>query len=355
MLFDDRTQNNILIDLKAAVAPDTGTGEGRLIDHSLRGAAAEFERAYIALAMVERNGYAVTADREHLVLRARERGMEPLPATRAVWTAGFNIDVAAGTRFSAGELTYVCTGRTGAGEHVLACEQAGTQGNVRREGLEPVGYVDGFESGGLVELLTLARDEEGTEAFRARYVSSLTEARAYGGNRAQYRGMMHGIDGVGACKIYRVTEEERRIRIYFLDSEYKTPGAALVSAVQETVDPAGKQGEGEGLAAIFHVVDILPCASVAVDVEADITLDTGYTWEELLPAVQERLDAYFLELARGWEDGEYITVRVLNINTAAAGVEGVVDVQDTALNGKRENLLLDPDAVPVRGAVTCRQ
>ena len=36
-----------MIDLKEATDPDTNTEEGTLIDHSFRGAAAEFEQAYI--------------------------------------------------------------------------------------------------------------------------------------------------------------------------------------------------------------------------------------------------------------------------------------------------------------------
>jgi len=354
MLFDDKTQNNIMIDLKSAIEPDTDTGEGTLIDHSLRGAAAEFEQAYIELGLIDQNGYAETADREHLILRAKERGIEPFPASNAVWKAECNIDIALNTRFSAGELTYTCVGKMEPGKYRLMCEQTGTRGNIKRGELTPIEYIDGFDSGGLVELLIPARDDEETEAFRTRYISIVAAAQAFGGNRAQYKAMMHEIEGVGACKIYRVTQYEKRIKIYFLDSTYKTPNKTLVSDVQKIMDPVGKQGEGEGKAAIFHVVDIYPCISETVKTEAKITIDTGYAWGDLLPGIEEKIDNYFLELAKSWEDEEYITVRILKVNAAIAGVEGIVDVQDTALNGKKENLLLDPNVIPVRGVVVCR-
>ena len=67
------------------------------------------------------------------------------------------------------------------------------------------------------------------------------------------------------------------------------------------------------------------------------------------------IDRYFAELAKGWESEEHIIVRILKINAAIANVTGVVDVQNTALNGKNENLLLDPNAIPVRGEILCRQ
>ena len=354
MLFENKTQENIMIDLKAATDPDTNTEEGTLIDHSFRGAAAEFEQAYIELGMIDQNGYAETADREHLILRAKERGIEPFPASNAVWKAEFNIDVELNTRFSAKELTYICNLITEPKKYRLMCEQSGTKGNVKQKDLMPIEYVDGFDNGELTELLKPARDDEETEAFRARYISIVSAAQAFGGNRAQYKKMMHGTEGVGACKIYRVTQDEKRIKIYILDNAYKTPNETLVSDVQEMVDPVGKQGEGEGEAAIFHIVDIHPCISETVNIEATITVDTGYAWGDLLSGVQEKVDGYFLELAKSWENEEYIIVRILKVNAAIASVEGVVDVQDTELNGREENLLLSPNAIPVRGMIACR-
>ena len=75
----------------------------------------------------------------------------------------------------------------------------------------------------------------------------------------------------------------------------------------------------------------------------------------MLPSIQEKIDEYFLELAKAWENETYLTVRILRVNAAIASVEGVVDVQNTALNSKEENLLLDPNAIPVRGVIVCRK
>ena len=64
MAFEDKTQNNIMIDLKAAIEPDTSTEEGHIIDHSFRGAAAEMEKAYIELELIDQNGNAKTAKKK---------------------------------------------------------------------------------------------------------------------------------------------------------------------------------------------------------------------------------------------------------------------------------------------------
>lgn len=355
MLFEDKTQNNIMIDMIGTVDSDISTEEGTLINHAFAGASAEFEQAYIGLGVIDQNGFAETADREHLILRAKERGITPLDATKAVWKAVFNIDVPLNSRFSAGELTYICIEQSTSRTYRLMCERAGAIGNTKQGELTPIEYINGYDTGELTELLTPARDEEDTETFRARYLSIVAAAQAFGGNRAQYKQMMHEIDGVGACKIYRVTQNEKRIRIYFLDSTYSTPNETLIADVQEIIDPIGKQGEGEGGAAIFHIVDIYPCESETVNISAKITIDTGYTWEDLLPDIQKKVEAYFLELAKEWENEQFITVRILKVNAAIASVEGIIDVQDTALNEKEENLLLDRNAIPVRGVIVCRK
>lgn len=354
MLFEDKTQNNIMLDLKNTVKGGISTEEGTLIDHSFRGAAAEFEQAYLELSMIEQNSYAVTADREHLIMRAKERGILPFAASNAVWKAVFNIDVSINARFSAKELTYICTDKIGDRTFRLMCEQKGGSGNIKKGELLPIEFMEGFEEGELTELLVPARDEEKTEEFRARYLSIVATAQAFGGNRAQYRQTMLRIDGVGACKIYRVTKDEKRIKIYFLDSQYGIPNQSLVEEVQAIMDPIDRQGEGEGEAAIYHVVDIMPCIAVTVAIETTIIMEPGYAWEDLQQDIQETIDRYFLELAKGWENEESITVRILKVNAAIASVEGIVDVQETILNGKEENLLLNSNQIPVRGVIGCR-
>lgn len=106
---------------------------------------------------------------------------------------------------------------------------------------------------------------------------------------------------------------------------------------------------------VTRLFDTNTATKICDVVEAKITIDTGYTWADLLASVQEKIDGYFLELAKSWENEQNITVRILRVNAAIASVEGIIDVQNTALNGREENLLLDPNAIPVRGVILCKQ
>ncbi len=352
-MFEDKTQNNIMQDLVDTVDSDISTEEGTLINHSFTGAATEFEQTYISLGLLDENGYAETADREHLIMRAKEHGITPLEKTNAIWKAIFNIEVSINSRFSAGELTYICTEKIEGFTYKLKCETAGIIGNTKQLDLTPIEFISGFESGELTELTTPARDEEETEVFRARYLSIVGAAQAFGGNRAQYKQIMHNISGVGACKVYRVTKDVKRISIYFLNSQYGIPNEILVTDVQEIIDPIEKQGQGEGAASIYHTVDLYACNAETVNIAAKVTIDTGFVWADLLPMVQTKIDEYYLELAKTWENEDYLTVRILRINQAIASVDGIIDVQETALNGSEANKIMDPNAIPVRGEIIC--
>ena len=76
---------------------------------------------------------------------------------------------------------------------------------------------------------------------------------------------------------------------------------------------------------------------------------------ELLPEIDQKVDKYFRELSKEWEKTESIIVRILRVNTAIADVDGIIDIQNTVLNGIAENIILGENAVPVRGAILCRQ
>ena len=56
-----------------------------------------------------------------------------------------------------------------------------------------------------------------------------------------------------------------------------------------------------------------------------------------------------------WDSGDEnssLTVYISRIESAILGVEGVLDVGNTALNGSATNLVLNWDEIPVLGTVT---
>ena len=110
--------------------PNVDTREGSIIYNALAPAAVELQNLYIQLDTVLDQTFADTAGGGYLRRRAAERGIQAMPATKAVLRGEFNREVPLGARFSLGELTY----------RVLERE-TGAYPNVRREALpRPVSY-----------------------------------------------------------------------------------------------------------------------------------------------------------------------------------------------------------------------
>lgn len=387
--------------LKTALAtnPKLDSREGSLLWLGQAPAAVELQNLYIALDEVLNETFADSASRPRLILRAAERGLSPKPATAAVLEmtitpASMNLNM--GERFSIGELNYTVTKAVGPGVYEITCEETGEAGNDYGATVIPIEYVEGLETCTITALLVPGEDEEDTEVFRKRYFDSLN-AQAFGGNRQDYLEKINALQGVGGVKIYRAWNGDIRpaemippegtiewlsgitapdavkewvntvfsaandnkltvggtVKVVIIDSTYSAPSATLVDQVQTAVDPLQNAGEGVGIAPIGHVVRVEGVVDETVNLSFALTYQTGWDWEAVKPYVEEAVNAYFKELAQGWADqDEALVVRVSQLESRILGLNGIIDVADTTINGDASNFVLALDHIPVLGTIT---
>lgn len=303
--------------------------------------------------------FADTAPMEYLERRAAERGLSPYPATNAKLKGKFNIDVPIGSRFSGqDDLNYTVIEKIADGEFVLECETAGNIGNLYLGTIIPIDYIEGLETAELTEVLIPGEDEEDVDSFRERYFNSF-QSQAFGGNRADYKDKVSALPGVGGVRVYRAKYGPGTVGLTIIDSNYNKPSQALIDEVQEKVDPLDAQGEGLGIASIDHIVTVSPVNEFPIDIELNLTYQSGWTWEDVKPNVLQVIDGYFKELAKEWaqaqsyeEDHVGVTVRISQIETRLLNVPGIIDIADTRLNGGTTNIALDKESIPIRGVVS---
>ena len=90
--------------------------------------------------------------------------------------------------------------------------------------------------------------------------------------------------------------------------------------------------------------------SVVVNVTANITFADGYKMEDIRSTIEKGIDNYLLELRKGWEEKEDgIIVRKSQIEAAILDIQGIVDIDNTLINGVGSNLQLGVDEIPIRG------
>ena len=374
--------------------------EGSILWLAEAPAAVELQNLYIALDNVLKETFADTARREYLILRARERGLSPIPASAAVLEMTITpaaLRLKMGERFSIGDLNYFVSMEKSAGVYEITCETAGEAGNDYGGTVIPIEYIPGLETCQITARLIPGEDEEDTEAFRKRYFDSLNR-QAFGGNRADYIQRVNALPGVGGVKVYRawnsgiapaalippaetavwlaglppvplpvltwlqtVYEAGKNslltvggtVKLVIIDSTFSAPSDTLVQQVQTAIDPTQNAGEGVGLAPIGHVVKVFPVGTQTLDLTFSLYFQRGWSWEDVRPYAEEAVKGYFRELAEDWADQEEeLIVRISQLESRLLNVAGILDVAQTTINGTAANFLLPLDIIPVLGDIT---
>lgn len=393
-MYENTTYEMIRERMLARVPDKFDKREGSVIWDTHSPAAIELQILYLELDNILKEAYGDSASREYLILRCRERGIYPYQATHAVLKGVFvpaNIDVS-GQRFNIGEMNYTVTEKIADGEYMVECESSGIKGNQYLGNMIPMEYIKGLQTAELTEILIPGEDEEETEDLRKRYFESFDE-NSFGGNRADYLEKTNAVPGVGRTKVTRVwnsdispaamipeesvevwydtvketlEEEARRwldavfhaakekkltvggtVLLTIINSEYGVASDALVQSVQTAIDPEVHAGEGYGLAPIGHVVKVESAKAKQINIESTLTFEPGYGWSNLQTSLEEAVSDYLLELRKEWADSQYLVVRISQIDNRLLSVPGVLDVQNTSINGDRKNLNLGKYEIPV--------
>ncbi len=352
-MFEDKTFESVLKSLLSKVPSSLDKREGSVIYDALAPAAAEIAQLYIDMDFTIKETFADTADREYLIKRAAERGIEPYPASFSVAKGVFNIDVPIGSRFSIDIYNYAVTEAVEGEAHAfkMTCETAGSGPNGFTGRLIPIEYIQGLTSAYLTEILIPGEDEEGTEELRERYFNSL-DSQAFGGNIQDYKEKTKALQGVGGVKVYPVWNGGGTVKLIIINSEYGVPTDELIESVQTAIDPEQNQGQGLGIAPIGHVVTVEGAGETEVNIETTITYAEGWSFEDIKPAAEEVIDGYFKELCGEWEESGGIIVRISQIETRLLDLEGVIDIEGTKLNGEAKNLALSENSLPKRGTLS---
>ncbi len=352
-MYEDQTYENILARALSKVATNVDKREGSLVMNAIAPVSAEHANIYILLDSIIRNGYVDTADiREYVVYRCKERGINPYKATQATLKGKFNVEIPIGSRFSLDELNYTATAFIEEAEgyyyYQMECETAGEIGNKGFGELSSIEYINKDLEGELTELLIPAKDEESTESLKERYLNSF-DSNPFGGNKQDYKDKTKALDGVGGCIPIPVWAGGGTVKLIIIDSEYNVATPTLVASVQEQMDPT-PQGVGSGIAPIGHTVTVVSAVEKPILVSSNFTINEGYSWSQLRGSIEEVIKAYLLELRKVWEDDNSV-VRISQIETRLLGIDGVLDVFGTKINGVESNLALEQNELPVFGGV----
>ena len=352
-MYESTTYEVILQRMLDRVSDQFDKRESSPIYNALAPAAVELQLMYIEFDIILKETFADTSSREYLIRRAAERGITPYPATYALLKGEFTpstINISIGSRFSLNDLNYYVKSKISDGVYQVECEEAGGKGNQYFGDMIPIEYIDGLETAQLTELLIPGEDEEDTEDLRVRYFSSF-ETKPYGGNKKDYIEKTNAIAGVGSTKVTPLWDGGGTVKLTILNSEFSKASSILIDTVQEIIDPT-KDGLGLGVTPIGHIVTVDTVEEITVNVSTTITFDDGYSFVSLQSQIQSVIEEYLLELRKDWANQGSLIVRTAQIDTRILGIQGILDITDTRINGSTSNLILSAYQIPVMGGVT---
>ena len=326
------------------VSSSVDTSEGSFLFDAIAPCVAELYQAYLYIDELEKRVFADTAYDEYLERRCAERGIYRKQATHSIRKGYFDNEVPIGSCWGKEELVYIVTEMVQDGAYLLKCEQSGVIGNRYDGNLINIDAVEHINSAKLGEVVHFGANEEQDDALRCRYFNSF-EKESFGGNIADYKGKVGSIDGVGQVKVYPAWNGGGTVKLRFLDSDNNIPSSELLELVQTQVDPVQNRGEGLGIAPIGHSVTVESAEAVEIQLTTHLTFK-GSSWENVRSRVDEVVENYLSELRANWSDNDLV-VRISQIESKILEIEGIIDIEDTQINGSTRNLYLSGEDVPV--------
>ena len=144
-MFENKTPETILSDMLSGISQSYDTREGSVIYTALAPFAQELSALYGALDDILSNTFVDTADLAHLILRAKERGLTYIDATKAIVDVTLTFDtgaddIAVGDRFfTADGVVYIWQGAKDDTDSIYLMECAEAADSVRRAAEECCG------------------------------------------------------------------------------------------------------------------------------------------------------------------------------------------------------------------------
>lgn len=287
-IFDENTFENVLERNLDRISDEFDKREGSVIYDAIAPMTIEISLLYSYLDFLFKNAFGDTANRYWLIERAKERGIEPYNATKAVIIGRFDAKLNIGDRFFIDDIYYTVSKlqkeEKGMFFYELICNEKGRVGNLKGGKLTPTRTIRNLNLAEIYKLAILGEDEEGTEDFRQRYFETI-KSIAYGGNIDDYRKKVKDIDGVGLVKVIPVWNGGGTVKLIITDSEFKEPTSELISKVQEIIDPIPFHQKGVGIAPIGHYVTVVGAKLKKINITCEILKSRDSNLEE----IKERL------------------------------------------------------------------
>lgn len=334
-MYENRTFENILAEMLAAVTSDVDKREGSIIYDALAPAAYKLSEAYFELNNFVDLVFADTAVDGYLDRKAGDFGVARKPAVKAVRKVTASAPIPIGSRWSIESVIYSIESMISTGVYSAICESYGEIGNAYSGSLQSIENISGIEVS-LTDIISSGQEEESDENLRSRLFTKLRKP-ATSGNAYHYEQWALEVEGVGACKVFPLGNGAGTVKLLILDSN-KEIDETLETKVYDYI---------EQVRPIGATVTVDSPTAKLIDVSATLALDGSISLVDVQSAFQGSLEEYLKSVTFKSASVSYAVIGSMLLSTA-----GVQDYSNLQVNTGTANIVISDTEAPVAGTIT---
>ncbi|MGP1599158.1 baseplate J/gp47 family protein [Peptoanaerobacter stomatis] len=333
----DYTFEEILQNMLERASEGVDKREGSVIYDAFAPSAVELKYVYDAIRYLLLQEFAMTSEREYLILKTKEVGLEVFPAKKAVIKAEFKnsdneyIEIEINQRFSIEGLNYKVIGRIEKGIYKLECEDVGEKSNpIVPSDMIPIDYITGLGSAKAIEIINRGEDEESTEHLRQRYFIKVREP-ATSGNIYHYRRWVMEVPNVGGVKVFPLWNGNGTVKLAIVNSKMEVADTALINEVQKYIDSVRPIGA---------TVSVVSAKNKDITITAKISIIPGASITEITNNFKEKVKDFFKENAF-----KVNYVSIAKVGNILLDIPNVLDYKELKLNNSFANTVLTDEEI----------
>jgi uncharacterized phage protein gp47/JayE len=309
--------------------------------------AVELEAPYDKLEKILNNGFAATAEGEHLELKCAEQALTRKPATFAAGTVTLSGDVGAnisvGNKVSSDTITFSVMENAvltdGSADVAVLCDIAGSVGNLPVAAISnfPV-TLSGITGVTNAQPTTGGYNAESDDDLRRRYFEKVS-APATSANKYHYILWAKKVTGVGDARVVPLWNGAGTVKVIIIDANRQPAAAELLAATAAYIE------ENRPIGAEVTVISAKP-----VYINISVTINKRDTLTDTLAEVRAALNEYIKSVA-------FVNshISVAHIGGTILGCGNVADYKKLRVNGGHRNIPVGSDEVAVLGEVVINE
>lgn len=340
-MYEAREQDDILSELQTNAGSNVSSYEGTFAYDVLAANSIEFSKQEVEREEAYKAAFAKTSWGEYLEMRAEEHGIFRKVAVSATGTItitgtgtvsnGAVFQTSSGIQFHTLKEIDV----SGSGSVAIACDTAGTAGNVDADTITVISAsIPGITAVTNPAATTGGYNEETDTELYNRLIFKVRQP-ATSGNVNDYTEWATSVDGVGKVKVIPLWNGNGTVKVLVTDSNGSPASDTLLTAVRtliETKHPIGA------------TVTIAAPTTLALTIALTVTDGTGDA-----DAIKKLLNAYFVSDTFSETKVSYALVGKMILDDTSTGVN---DYDSLTINGATANISITDEEIPTVTVVT---